>query len=255
MLFFGKKENCPICGGKTSMTKKAVVSGRPLCDTCYSKCGVLANFAYKTIEQVTDRINARAENQKRYAVFSPTDAVAHYLQIDRRSQTWCCPVFDKENPDIFPFSTLIDFELIEDGVSITKGGLGGAVVGGIVFGTVGAIVGSELGKKQKDVVNKMSVVINLRDEWVPRIEIPLITTETKKGGFVYKNNKEFAQQIVSLLTVIADSQANETGSTDQRQQNTSPSAADELLKFKQLLDMGAISQNEFDAKKKELLGL
>lgn len=33
------------------------------------------------------------------------------------------------------------------------------------------------------------------------------------------------------------------------------SVADEILKFKQLLDMGAITQEEYDAKKKELLGL
>ena len=34
-----------------------------------------------------------------------------------------------------------------------------------------------------------------------------------------------------------------------------PSAADELKKFKELLDMGIITQEEFDAKKKQLLGL
>jgi len=33
------------------------------------------------------------------------------------------------------------------------------------------------------------------------------------------------------------------------------SAADELRKFKELLDMGVITQEEFDAKKKQLLGL
>ena len=33
------------------------------------------------------------------------------------------------------------------------------------------------------------------------------------------------------------------------------SAADELKKFKELLDCGIISQEEFDAKKKQLLGL
>lgn len=33
------------------------------------------------------------------------------------------------------------------------------------------------------------------------------------------------------------------------------SPADELKKFKELLDMGAISQAEFDAKKKQILGL
>ena len=34
-----------------------------------------------------------------------------------------------------------------------------------------------------------------------------------------------------------------------------PSAADEIKKFKELLDMGVITQEEFDAKKKQLLGL
>lgn len=37
--------------------------------------------------------------------------------------------------------------------------------------------------------------------------------------------------------------------------NNAVSNADELLKFKQLLDMGVITQEEFDAKKKQLLGL
>lgn len=36
---------------------------------------------------------------------------------------------------------------------------------------------------------------------------------------------------------------------------TTVSSADELLKFKQLLDMGAITQEEYDAKKKQILGL
>ncbi|EQE95041.1 short C-terminal domain protein, partial [Clostridioides difficile CD129] len=35
----------------------------------------------------------------------------------------------------------------------------------------------------------------------------------------------------------------------------SSSTADEILKYKNLLDMEAITQEEFDAKKKELLNL
>ena len=36
---------------------------------------------------------------------------------------------------------------------------------------------------------------------------------------------------------------------------SAPSAADELKKFKDLLDSGIITQEEFDEKKKQLLGL
>lgn len=38
-------------------------------------------------------------------------------------------------------------------------------------------------------------------------------------------------------------------------QTAAPSAADEILKYKQLLDAGVLTQEEFDAKKKQLLGL
>lgn len=44
-------------------------------------------------------------------------------------------------------------------------------------------------------------------------------------------------------------------SVEKKQTLASGSVADEILKFKNLLDMGAITQEEFDAKKKELLDL
>lgn len=48
----------------------------------------------------------------------------------------------------------------------------------------------------------------------------------------------------------------ETEKATKTQGNVAPvSSADELKKFKELLDMGVISQEEFDAKKKQLLGL
>ena len=40
-----------------------------------------------------------------------------------------------------------------------------------------------------------------------------------------------------------------------QQSSQQTSAADEIKEFKELLDMGAITQEEFDAKKKQLLGL
>lgn len=47
----------------------------------------------------------------------------------------------------------------------------------------------------------------------------------------------------------------ETEKKKQNNGNVSVSSADELKKFKELLDTGVISQEEFDAKKKQLLGL
>lgn len=248
------KATCSVCGGKVGALAMARTADGPLCNDCRAKCSPLAipTLGYRSAEEVRQHLAARAANAERYKAFSPTDAVGDYIKIDRNSQTWCCPELDKANPDIFSFSELIDFEMVEDGVSITKGGLGSAVVGGALFGGVGAVVGAGLGKKQKDMVSKLSVNINLRNSLIPHIEIDLIKTETKKDGLLYKNCKVLGSRIIALLSVIADSQ---NAAPVAAVAASSGSAADELMKFKQLLDAGVISQEEFDAKKKQLLGL
>lgn len=250
MGLFGNKETCSLCGGKVSMLGKLQVTDCVVCGACRAKCSPLAtSLPLMTVKQISDHIQERDRNAVAYKSFSPTDRVGNYLMIDRRAQTWCSPCLDKKNPDLFPFSDILDFELVEDGVSITKGGLGSAIVGGAVFGGVGAIVGSGIGKKQKDMVNRMAVVINMRNPLVSKVEIPLITAETKRGGLTHKSSKQLGEQIVALLSVIVDSQRHTSA------QHGAGSSADELLKFKQLLDAGAITQDEYDAKKKEILGL
>lgn len=49
--------------------------------------------------------------------------------------------------------------------------------------------------------------------------------------------------------------AEENEATSQTATEAQPSAADEIIKFKQLLDAGILTQEEFDAKKKQLLGI
>ncbi|MEG1594040.1 MAG: SHOCT domain-containing protein, partial [Oscillibacter sp.] len=163
---------------------------------------------------------------------------------------WCVPALDKKNPQLFSFANLIDYELVEDGVSVTKGGFGSAVVGGLAFGGVGAIVGGGLGKKQKDIVTSMVVAISVRDDFVSRLEISLIGSETKKGGLIYTGMKDIGNHIVSLLDVVFNASQLPAAAAA-----PAGGSADELLKYKQLLDMNAITQAEYDAKKAQLLGL
>lgn len=252
MGLFGNKQPCSVCGGKASAIVIFKTADGPLCTSCHKKCSPLAarTLNNRSAQEARQHIASREANLEKYKAFSPTDTVSNYLHIDRRTQSWCCPSFDANNPDIFSFSELLDFEMVEDGVSVTKGGLGSAIVGGALFGAAGAIVGGGLRKKQKDMVNKLSIIINTRNDLIPRIEIPLINTETKRGGFTHKNCKEIGNRIVSLLSVIADSQTASAATSA-----PIASAADELMKYKQLLDAGAITQEEFDAKKKQLLGL
>lgn len=71
------------------------------------------------------------------------------------------------------------------------------------------------------------------------------------GMFSYKAANEFSKEVYNVLykTFIDYKQKGEETS------NSSFSEADEISKFKDLLDKGVISQEEFEAKKKQLLGL
>ena len=60
--------------------------------------------------------------------------------------------------------------------------------------------------------------------------------------------------IVALIHSLCMADYNATAETSVR---TAPvnGSADEIMRYKELLDSGAITQEEFDAKKKQLLGL
>ena len=77
------------------------------------------------------------------------------------------------------------------------------------------------------------------------------------NGIKYKINLlENAEELKSTImdSIAALPTENIVAATEIKQE-IQPSSADELKKYKELLDMGVISQEEFDAKKKQLLGL
>lgn len=73
----------------------------------------------------------------------------------------------------------------------------------------------------------------------------------KKDGFVYKTAIRDAQRCLAKLKAIMA----ERSDLIDRGEAGSFSAADEIRKYKELLDDGVIAQEEFDAKKQQLLGL
>lgn len=78
--------------------------------------------------------------------------------------------------------------------------------------------------------------------WVPILIVLLVRRKKKKKA---------AEADASETT-----ESNATESTDASESaKNNPTTADELLKYKELLDAGVITQEEFDAKKKELLKL
>ena len=150
---------------------------------------------------------------------------------------------------IHRFEDIIDYELLEDGDLQIKGGLGSALAGGLTFGAAGAIVGASVGKK-KTTSNcfSRSIKITLNSMNAPVENVNLLQMKVSKTSVAYKKAFAQAQEILSLLKIMTSSEKKHEVF------ETAASAADEILKFKNLLDAGIITQEEFEKKKQQLLG-
>ena len=73
------------------------------------------------------------------------------------------------------------------------------------------------------------------------------------GMFSFSKTNDFANSVAAEIRAAFETYKDNAGT--EAAASAPVSAADELKKFKELLDMGAITQEEFDAKKKQLLGL
>ena len=189
--------------------------------------------------------------------FTPTREVGNYFAIDENARLWAIGkgMFPSlKNAVPYSYDDIVDFELLEDGSSIIKGSVGSAIVGAALFGGVGAVVGSATGKKKiKQTCTNLMVKITVNNMTAPVEYIKLISSTTSKNSMIYRGAYQDAQQIISLLQLICSQRkdAKEVNSVLVQQ----ASGADELSKYKALLDDGIITEEEFQAKKKQLLGL
>ena len=140
----------------------------------------------------------------------------------------------------------MSFELLEDGETITKGGLGTAVAGGVV-----AIIGSNVdGKKSKGLCTSMKIWITVKNSHTDTIYINLIRAKTKTNSTLYKSAQNSAQKALSAVQIIAD-----TSDTGDNFCSISVDAITEIQKFHELMKNGLITEDEFNAKKTQLLRL
>lgn len=151
-----------------------------------------------------------------------------------------------ENYTLFSYDQIVSFELLENGESVASGGVGRAVLGGVLFGGVGAVVGAST-RSYKSACEELKIKITVRNYQDPAFYIPIIVLQTDKSSSEYKEKLKMAQNILSKLQLITN--------TDTHDKPTTADKFEEIKKYKNLLDEGIISQEDFENKKKELLNL
>lgn len=258
MGFFSLKADCSICEKETGMNRYRIANKEWICASCFKQMGKLTKPIQKmTVEEIHAAMDNKKANDDELAAFTPTKKISTFVEFDDTQKKWVIlsAVLGKRNKStVYNYSDIIDFELLEDGDSISKGGLGRALVGGVLFGGTGAVVGGVTGKrKNKSICNSLKIKVTLNDINNPVVYINFITTPTKKDGFVFKTIYKEAHECLSVLQLICNEQEKDDSPIINNIQANSN--ADEIKKYKSLLDEGILTQEEFDAKKKELLGI
>lgn len=252
-------KECLICGKSMGIfVNKVAIADGSICMDCWKKSGMessmdtLMSSGQYNSATIKEMITLRERNESLISNFKPTKKVG-MLSFNDDTQAFIITK-SKKNQDLYYYEQIVDFELLEDGETITKDGLGRAVAGGLLLGGVGAIVGGITGgKKSKGVCNSLQIKITFRNNPRQTEYVSFISSETKKDGFFYRTAYQLAQDTLSALQIAVDKVDNGTATEVPVQQVFS--GADEILKYKGLLDAGIITKEEFEAKKAQILNL
>ena len=199
----------------------------------------------------------QAEYQKAVAPFKNDGAIKagrYYFDPHREEIFMDTTLLDKTYK-IYKFSDIVSFTPIEEGHNETKKhGITRAVVGGAIAGGAGAVVGAMTGGKNYDYINKLGVVITFKNN--ENIRLILLDANFKKGSFVANSYYQKFHDVCGVLDATISKNSQYLQFEQQKQiSNSKDSSADEIMKYKNLLDSGAITRDEFEAKKKQLLNL
>lgn len=196
-------------------------------------------------------LSQKSDKKLREEGFCPNIKIGR-LEIDEINKLWTLSGIGIA----FRFDEIVDCAVIEDGISYKPDhGVLRAVVGGYLFGAVGAVVGASTASTS-EYVNSMEVAIWKKDSFQNRpLKISILNSKTSKNSSLYKMSKETAESIVNIIDTYSrfserkNSDLNRVTLTEHNQIST----ADDLEKYKKLLDEGAITQEEYDTIKAKLI--
>jgi len=135
-------------------------------------------------------------------------------------------------------STVEKYEEISSAqLSANAGSVGAAT---FWFGMAGGLLASQLGKSTSH-----DIAIYFKDgkESLLRLSYDIVLQDIKKILFNFSANQNNSASETPITNNVQGANTNNIN------------VANEIKKYKELLDMGAITQEEYDAKKKQLLGL
>ena len=161
----------------------------------------------------------------------------------------------------FNFSDILKYDVYENERTVIEGKVGASLVGGVLLGPTGAIIGSSKQRIVDEEVTILKVIIYVNNLGCPKIEFAYL-----EGDSVSKTSRKYTQMIRNLQDILAYleyimNNFSLVRNADKQAENLPAKAGKEMSKkerleeIKELLSAGLISQEDFEQKKKQILGL
>lgn len=109
--------------------------------------------------------------------------------------------FRVNNKEVINISEITSYELVQNDNVVSSGGLGASITGGILFGGIGALVGSQVGaKKARQKINILRIKLLTTDFNRPVLYIDLMPFgKMYTDTLIYKSTLEKADKVLSVL--------------------------------------------------------
>lgn len=283
---------CPLCNKKISFFKGPVASELhciegTICGDCYCEKilqgldDIYYEWDIEDLRKISDmhvgdclkfaeeKVNRAIKEKLKnfsctYKVYKPVqfDDNNRLLRIeDIGSRAITSPFVEHARVEIkkytvYEYSQIVAYEVLEDGNSISSGGVTRAIVGGLVAGGVGAIVGATT-RSFNSACTSLEIKLAIKGEDVPIGQIIFLTLINRP---IQKNSAQYREIIAGkdkLLAKFKEIVESNTNLSEIEKEEKNPvvqtDTAEEIRKYKALLDDGIITQEEFERKKQDLL--
>ena len=221
--------------------------------------------------EVKNQLNSQQESNKKYvsetldkkkeAGFILTEHVADVsddwdILIDDHKKEFVVILSKSRTILEYAFDSLVDYELYEDGRSIIKSTAENtAFADTLLYGKAGAAAAATAPKEVHEYCSDVHITLVINDMKRPQIIIPLISMETLKTSVEYRFAIETAKKITAMCAVIKANQTSKETKEEKAEKTDSADQYEEISKIFELKEKGIITEDEFNMKKKQLLGL
>ena len=230
---------------------------------------VVGFFIFAAIEgsNMVDQMNEKIKNLSDFEASQSIIGVGAMrgIAIDEKRGLFCLLTRVNKDviPNIVPYSDIVSVEIAEDGSSVTKSSrgsqLGGAIVGGVLLGGVGAVVGGLSGKKKTtQKVSRVDLRVVIDNTSEPTYTLPLLAVEVDRGDITHSAAIDKARHWNGLFDIAMSrtekSRVRDVNVVDKKKDaKAARSVADELKKLADLKADGVLTEDEFQTQKQRLL--